>query len=421
MARVSDGRALSHVRIGLYVAVPSALEDKPIQGSWFAKCKSAFVRLIDTLNWHLFRRGTIRYHHWDTRYGSNKGDAAIRESTKDTLRAALAPIALEFEEFEWGQLAGVSGDRISDRWDAFVVGGSGYVTSDEYGNVSPRMDSDLPALKLMNCEKILFGVGWNTLLTEGGKIEPLSSDASSLVKRTYAEFGLCSVRDSATKLLFDNLSDTSAFLMGDPALFWYPKARYLSLPKSPDVLRVGLNFALHGSIGAARFEKMFDTYCVLLGEIQRRHRVEFHHVRHSYAERLVPSIFRSRGIRITGHNPRPDQLIDLYSQLDLHICEMMHSSILSMAAGTPAINLAYDIKNVGFYDLMQLPQFCHPIWGLDHGAFLSSVDEAIADRNSFSKNILLRKQELQGVQEIFMRDVRNRLAPRPCKFLKELY
>jgi polysaccharide pyruvyl transferase WcaK-like protein len=62
-----------------------------------------------------------------------------------------------------------------------------------------------------------------------------------------------------------------------------------------------------------------------------------------------------------------------YATLDLHVCQMLHSSILCLAAGVPAIALAYDVKNAGLFEMMGLPELCLDADTADLGAAIADV------------------------------------------------
>jgi polysaccharide pyruvyl transferase WcaK-like protein len=89
---------------------------------------------------------------------------------------------------------------------------------------------------------------------------------------------------------------------------------------------------------------------------------------------------------------------------------MMHSSILAINAGTPTISLAYDIKNIGFFELMGLEQFCHPVWKHDRGAILQSVTDAVQNAPQIRQAIEKRKAELHLVYEGFLNEIRSAVS-----------
>ncbi|MBN9556603.1 MAG: polysaccharide pyruvyl transferase family protein [Alphaproteobacteria bacterium] len=398
------------LRIGLYVAVPSGIENRPLRRGRYGALKSAIARARDRTYWYALRQPKVSFYHWNTLLGSNKGDAAIRETIKHSLQHTLAPWELTFDELEWGTLSAQSPEELNRRWDMLVIGGSGYIASNEKGELAKRMLDDLPLLRNLTCLKILYGIGWNSLLTADGEVQPLSVQANKTLREILATMDVLSVRDRASEMLVQNNSKKHVYLTGDPALFYSAEEAYPPLPRVSGELHVGLNFAVHGPETAEQFEANFDQYCALLKSIDEVFSPTFHYIQHFHVERLVPEVLHKRGFDVVSHDPTPRQLVPLYRQLDLHICEMMHSSILAINAGTPTINLAYDIKNIGFFELMDLERFCHPVWMLGHDTILQSVTDAVQNAPQIRRAIEKRKAELHLVYEGFLNEIRSAVS-----------
>lgn len=395
------------LRIGLYVAVPSGIENQPLRRGRYGALKSAIARARDRTYWYALRQPKVSFYHWNTLLGSNKGDAAIRETIKHSLQHTLAPWELTFDELEWGTLSAQSPEELNRRWDMLVIGGSGYIASNEKGELAKRMLDDLPLLRNLTCLKILYGIGWNSLLTADGEVQPLSVQADKALGEILGTLDVLSVRDRASEALVRSHTRDEVYLTGDPALFYSAEEAYPPLLRVAGKVQIGLNFAVHGPNSARRFEAQFDRHCDLLRDIGRKFPVTFHYVQHSHTERFIPGLLRARGIPVVAHDPAPGQLVPLYRQFDLHICEMMHSSILAINAGTPTISLAYDIKNIGFFELMGLEQFCHPVWKHDRGAILQSVTDAVQNAPQIRQAIEKRKTELRLVYEGFLNEIRS--------------
>lgn len=398
------------LRIGLYVAVPAAIENQPVRRGGYGALKSAIARARDRTYWYALRRPKVSFYHWNTLLGSNKGDAAIRETIKYSLQHALAPWQLTFDELEWGTLSTQSPEELNRRWDMLVIGGSGYIASNEKGELAKRMLDDLPILRGLTCLKVLYGIGWNSLLTANGEAQPLSGQANKILREILGTLNVLSVRDRASEALVHSHTRDDVYLTGDPALFYGAEEAYPPLLRATGKVQIGLNFAVHGPNSARRFETQFDQHCALLRDIGKKFPATFHYVQHSHTERFVPGLLRARGIPVVAHDPAPGQLVPLYRQLDLHICEMMHSSILAINAGTPTISLAYDVKNIGFFDLMGLERFCHPVWKLDRGAILQSIADAVQNAPQIRQTIEKRKAELHLVYDGFLNKVRSAVS-----------
>lgn len=57
----------------------------------------------------------------------------------------------------------------------------------------------------------------------------------------------------------------------------------------------------------------------------------------------------------------PEDVVSLYSKMDLFIGSRMHSCIFSLAAGVPTICLAYQFKSLGTFELLGLEEDCFDV------------------------------------------------------------
>lgn len=341
---------------------------------------------------------------------TNKGDIAIRETLKAELRKAFAPRDVVFSELKWGQLKEANAHELNRSCDLFVIGGSGYIRPTKTNSLPPDMLEDAKALAELTCMKIAFGIGWNALLDgASGSAGAFDPAARAQLGRLLQSIDLVSVRDRATRDLVQDVSGKTAALVGDPALFYadlFPSAT----PPVRGRLRVGLNLALHGSASADRIERRLDEYCDFLRALSREHELTFHYVQHAQTECVIPKLLASRGIFVQRHDPPPEELIAFYRTLDIHICQMMHSSVLSLGALVPTMNFGYDIKNQGLFDLMDLKEFYFSAWSFDRAKALGAAKRMIAERPDLASRIATRKTELRADLSRFLNEISTRVA-----------
>jgi polysaccharide pyruvyl transferase WcaK-like protein len=382
------------------------MENRPNPISIFTRVKCFIGRSLDIFGWFFLRRSSVKFHHWGTRDVTNKGDIAIREAIKDNLKSLFAPHPVEFTELHWGELTPVAAADISRNHDLFVIGGSGYIASDESGNISPRADQDLASIAEIKCPKIAFGIGWNKHLATGDFNEPrpLSHRARETLKSTLRQLDLVSVRDAATQALVSELLGRPPLLGGDPALFYGGSQ---SRRKFTDgKLHVGLNFALHGKERAGFIAQQHKIFCDVLAEFAHRHDVMYHYMQHAYTERGVPLMLRARGISVIREDLPVDQMLSLYRVLDLHICQMLHSAILAVNAGTPTLHYGYDVKSLGFFVLMQMSEVCHPDWPLDDKRMLADLEAILTNSQRIRTHIVERKKQVKQHADAFLEMVK---------------
>lgn len=397
----------SPLRICLYVAVPPEAEYRRLPMSASLRAKAAMGRGLDVVSWLLRANTHVRFHHWHTHEVTNKGDIAIREAVKQQLAALFAPRAVTFTTLGWGMLDAENAARIGSTHDLFVIAGSGYVSAPDDGELHPRYEADRQALAHMACRKISYGIGWNKLLTGTGmeEMRPLTQRSRQTLAGIFAGLDFVSVRDETTHALVKDVTGRPPHLTGDPALFYRGAGSPAKKARSGK-LRVGLNIALHGNASAARVGGQLDAICVFLRAFAGQHDVVYHYVQHSHTERILPLMLRSRGVPVKRVDILPEQLPAFYATLDLHLCQMLHSAILCLDAGVPTVHFAYDVKSFGFFDLMQMPQYCLPSDPFDPQRALATARDLLADADAVRAHIARRKAEIWAAGETFRNEIK---------------
>jgi polysaccharide pyruvyl transferase WcaK-like protein len=125
---------------------------------------------------------------------------------------------------------------------------------------------------------------------------------------------------------------------------------------------------------------------------------QVHHIR-DY-ERHLASVARRLGdravwaVHATGHRARSDAvhyerlgiapsggLVEMLEgrQLSVVISVRLHGALMALAAGVPAIHLAYDRKGPGAFGDLGLDEWCFDIRSLDPGALNAAVDKLLSD------------------------------------------
>lgn len=396
--------------IVLYLAIPAACERKPYPRTPLEQTKRAIRRSRDVLRWTTKTSASIDFDAWRRFVHSNKGDTLIRETIRGELTAAFAPRAVRFVELEWGTLSIEQAKNLNGTCDLFVIGGGGYLFLDEDFTLQSRVSRDLDAFSVLDTPIVAYGIGVNRPVeTSADWHESVAALAKQknrkLITELMGRLDVVSVRDSTTYSLVSESFEKKTLLIGDPVFIADNDGRTLSARISgaaPQNLRVGLNFALHGHKSSKRYEKYFYSYTRFISELSKLYRVDLHYVAHSDAERVIPCMFRQFGIRMTYHDTGAEQLTALYSSFDFHICQMLHSSILSLSLGIPTINIGYDEKNEAFYRLLKLDDLFIPYTSFDVETALGICRNAIENSQEISSVALRRKTELQRVHNDFI-------------------
>lgn len=364
--------------------------------------------------WVLHIHTKVRFHHWHTHDVTNKGDIAIREAVKQQLAAIFAPSQVTFTTLGWDGLDSETATRVGNTHDLFVIAGSGYVSAPDDGELAPRYEADRKALADMACKKISYGIGWNKLLpgSDGLEMLPLTQRSRDTLAGIFGSLESVSVRDEATHELVESVTGAAPFLIGDPALFYRGAASPQSpvpsgkLPTSTKKLNVGLNIALHGNASAARVGSQLDAVCEFLRAFAAQHDLVYHYMQHSHTERIIPLLLRSRGVRVKTVDISPEHLPAYYGTLDLHLCQMLHSAILCLGAGVPTLTFAYDVKSLGFFEVMQMPQYCLPSDPFDPAKAIVTANEMLENAAALRTHIARRKTEIWQSGEVFRAQIK---------------
>jgi colanic acid/amylovoran biosynthesis protein len=102
--------------------------------------------------------------------------------------------------------------------------------------------------------------------------------------------------------------------------------------------------------------------------------------------RRVLAGLRDPRVQIDDHHGNLDHLVEMFADADLVIGTRLHSCILSIAAGTPAVALAYQPKASGTYRLLNLERFCVDV---EHSAaedILHAARAALASDGQIAAN-----------------------------------
>ena len=404
---------MKRLKICLFLALPEASQDRPISNSALAPLKFKIKQVSDVVRWNVFGSNEINYYAWQDREGTNKGDGAIRQAVRIALTTAFGDTEIAFTEIAWKDFGLAKAEEIARTHDLFVIAGSGYFHLDSGGNLARRVLRDLDLLARMACPKIAFGIGVNyavsTKRDDGWLAAPINAEAQNTIREVLSHLSAVSVRDGKTRDLLAPLARTPIYLTGDPALF-LAKPRTAERRTSGARPQIGLNIGVHEAGLVRRLPSTIPAYVEFLHRMQNQHGAEIHYVMHTREERSVPRLLRARGVRITSHDLDFRQLPEVYAGLDLHVCEMLHSSILSLSMGVPTLNIAYDSKNVAFYELLGVEPWIHPVSELSADKLANLAAEMLSDRAALSQLVLGRIAALRDANQDFLAAVLQGLA-----------
>ena len=126
---------------------------------------------------------------------------------------------------------------------------------------------------------------------------------------------------------------------------------------------------------------------------------------HYEAERVIPGLLRHAGLAVTVVDAPAPAMLGAYAELDLHVCEMLHSSILALNAGVPTINLGYDVKNAAFFELMELDPYCIPAPEASVATLTAAMERALAEAPALRSAIATRRAVLRRELDAYLASV----------------
>jgi polysaccharide pyruvyl transferase WcaK-like protein len=327
---------------------------------YIRRAKRIAYEFRDSLLFLLGKTTFIDYRNYESEFSSNIGDIAISDAISELLIDKLPGISIEY--LDWGHIDTIKQEGKNRISHPLIVAGGGYILIDSKNRLPSRLANDLFYLRKNRQPLIFFGIGLNrpNHLTPNKNTISLQSDDASLLREILNYSQLISVRDNATKSFLETYTDKNIHLIGDPALF----LRASDLSTQPKHIKqktdpeIGLNFSFHGPTSTLLLRKNLFSYIKALKKLQFKTNCRFTYFVHYDTERLIPRLLKLSGIQTKVVVGLPQQIIESYRQLDLHISGMLHSCILAHNADVPCIALSYDIKHIGFFKLFGLQDNC---------------------------------------------------------------
>jgi|LJSS01.1.fsa_nt_gb polysaccharide pyruvyl transferase WcaK-like protein len=379
----------------LYCAIGERQQLRPVPRTGMQKLKIVVGRLIDDVLWRLFRRW--RYHYWryEDHQFSNIGDIAIREACSELVKRGMAdggPVRV----VTWDFLDRQTIDAINREAAAFIVAGSGYFIFDDSWRIGYRVGQDTPLFDAINVPKFMFSVGVNNpeLREPPQSGAAIDAAAATAIGRMLASFAGLSVRDQLSKMILQPLIEREIAVVPDPALFLGGALQ--STPPATPLNRVGLNFAMHSSIAEALLRRNFPVYVAALKSYQAESGCDYLYFVHSDSEHKVASLLAGEGIRLQKVVGMPADLIEQYRTLSFHVCQMLHSAILATATACPTLNIAYDVKSFGFYEMMGIRSQCISADGVTVDQILNGMRDVASSQQRLRHHLSARRAELEG-------------------------
>jgi glycosyltransferase involved in cell wall biosynthesis/polysaccharide pyruvyl transferase WcaK-like protein len=357
-------------------------------------------RILDLSRWALTGRWRAHYSTFKDSMWTNQGDIAIRIAVEKLLTRGFQKRTLDFTEVAWGNLAPHLA-RDSD-YDLVVIAGGGHLFADPDGKLPPRLTSDIEALKSVRCPIVATSIGANFLLQPGAdKSFQFAPSENDKLRQFLNLLSAIAVRDRATQQALAAVGPTTPRIVVDPVFLLPDEVQEPRSVAGDRPLNIGLNIAFHGPGTVATSARSLPLFVSALKRLQRERSCRFYYFVHSEGEHAIAQALRLRGVNVTVVTGNTDKLFKCYRQLDVHIAQMLHSAIFAMSVGVPTLNVAYDMKSVGFFEFFGLEGYCPSVQDIDEATLLASMRKLIAERYEVAEQIRAKRAALQRNSEDF--------------------
>jgi hypothetical protein len=388
----------------LYVPVPPSVAFMPRILPLPARLKGRLRRNVEIASAAL--TGSIRFTDYvhERRLNTNRGDIAIAVAIEKQVRRSL-DASDSLTVVGWGEIHAGNVASFSKAHDTLIVGGGGYIFLDSEGRLNARA-SDIEWLESFEGRVSAHGIGLNRLLHERpfSEFGSLPASTRQWLARFSRRMDRISVRDQPTAQLFFEGVGREVQVVGDPALCLgtaYPQPLAQAMED-----RVGINVASHGRRAIHCLRRVMPVLEPLYRELSRSS-MRLSYFVHEDADYSIVQYLRLRRHRFGCVDGDLEQLVRAYAECSLVVNQMLHSSILSFGSGTPAANIAYDLKAVAFYELFGLEELCIP-WDQVNGENLRRVLAMMkSEQNALRQHIALRVQQMLSSQAAFVGAVLN--------------
>lgn len=331
-------------------------------------------------------------HVWDKK---NKGDVAIVLAVKQLLRQKLA-YKISFTDFPIEALKIYDSAVVKklNSCDAIIIGGGGIF----YHYFLPF---DKKTIEKILSPIIIYGTGY---IREAGAKKLNYNQADSLLKLAE-KANLIGVRDYYTKHFLKKIGvKKNIFLVGDPAIFLEEIKPKSFSPKAG--LNIGFNLNYSGWLGFGKWQKeILNAYKITADYFINKYQANIFYLMHHPGEIKIIHKLEIPGMKTIDLTAREQKYF--YGRLNLVVGMMLHSCVMAFGAGTPEINLAYDLRNSSFAKFINSPELLIRPEELKKGILLKKAKLIIENESIYRKKFLKIKKRIYREQKKFLEKINN--------------
>lgn len=306
------------------------------------------------------------------------GDRAIVEAVQDEVRQKFG--AVEITDIPMDVMRDGASEALEklNACDLVILGGGGVFYRWFLPFDSGFISRILPKI-------VIFGVGY---INEFGAPE-LGVQEKESIRYLCEKASLVSVRDSNTVEFLRVIGvQKEIYLVGDPAILLSEEVAPVEFAD----FNIGFNLNYSGWLGFGTYrDKIIASYreCI---EISRTKGRKVFYLLHHPSEMMVLGDLGVGELEVVSLPPKQQKWV--YGKLDLVVGMMLHSVVLAFGAGTPEINVAYDVRNVGFAEFIGVPELVLKPEDLGRGVLNEKIEQVMAEESKYKILFSSKKKEI---------------------------
>ncbi len=393
-------RPFAPLHVVLYALIPEDRAYRPIRRRPLLFLRNRMRRWAELLSWRFLGRWRAHYSTFKDRTGTNRGDIAIRMGVIRQIKRAFENRAITITDLPWGSLAMAL--KMTPAPDLVVIAGGGFLFADRDGRLPQRFKDDVRVLETLPCPVAVCAVGLNRLIEDSDqKMFRFHPDSRADIRKFLSRATLASVRDETTQRALGAIDRRPLPVIVDPGFLVADPPATERMPDPSRPLEVGINMAFHGAHTSHTSRWMLPLMVTICKRLRDEAGCRFTYFVHSDGEAGLAGALKLAGIPLGVVDADVDDMLAAYRRMDIHIGQMLHSAILAMSVGTPALSLAYDVKSAGFYSLLGLDGLCLDASTASEEDIVGSAKALIECRHAVAAALRARRAELEAESKDF--------------------
>jgi len=340
-----------------------------------------------------FKPLTIAHIHvWDQ---TNKGDQGIVLAVQEQLRmfwpqARIIDFPVEIlKKHDARQTVSLN------QADFIVLGGGGIF-------YSYFLPFSIKMIKEIKKPLFIYGAGY---IREVGA-RPLNLIARTSLLALIKKARLVGVRENYTKkfLVKFGANANKIRVVGDPALC----LSEIKPQKIKPGFKLGLNLNYSGWLGFGQWrDDILQAYREVAQYFQENYNAQIYYLKHHPGEDRIYPALKIKNLKIIDFEPHHQK--GFYASLDLVVGMMLHSCVLAVGAGTPEINVAYDLRNRNFARFIGCPELVVELPELASGELLHRAKQVIKHSAAYRCKLAQINHQISQRLISFLGEIKNNL------------